>query len=310
MKKMLLVSILVLSVLMLAACATKAGQELSRAPSMIMGDALESDMSSAGYEGMPESIVAPESKSYSGNAATIERIVIRSAQLSIVVEDPGQSAKQISQMADQLGGYVISSNVYKTTYGPSDVPITRGSITIRVPAEHLDEAIEQIKSYAIEIESENVSGQDVTEQYTDLTSRLRNLEAAEEQLREIMASATKTEDVLRVFDDLRQVREQIEVIKGQMQYIEQSASLSQISVDLIPDEISQPLQIGGWRPEGTAKRALQSLIQALQWIADVGIWLVICVLPVALILGLPAYFVIRAIVRRRRAKKEEKPASE
>lgn len=310
MKKMLLVSILVLSVLMLAACGAKAGQELSRAPSMIMGDALESDMSSAGHEGMPESIVAPESKSYSGNAATIERIVIRSAQLSIVVEDPGQSAKQISQMADQLGGYVISSNVYKTTYGPSDVPITRGSITIRVPAEHLDEAIEQIKSYAIEIESENVSGQDVTEQYTDLTSRLRNLEAAEEQLREIMASATKTEDVLRVFDDLRQVREQIEVIKGQMQYIEQSASLSQISVDLIPDEISQPLQIGGWRPEGTAKRALQSLIQALQWIADVGIWLVICVLPVALILGLPAYFVIRAIVRRRRAKKEEKPASE
>ena len=245
--------------------------------------------------------------SIANQPAAIERLVIRNANLVIVVEDPSASASSISQLAEQMSGYVVSLNVYQSTYGDG-LNATYASITIRVPAERLNEALDEIKEGAVEVRSENISGQDVTQEYTDLKSQLRNLEAAEEELREIMGSLTKAEDVLRVYETLRQVRQEIEIIKGRMQYFEQSARLSAITIELLPDVVSQPLQIGRWQPEGTAKEALQSLIRALQFLAKMMIWFVILVLPVLLLLSIP-FWVIRWIIIRRRARKVT-PAAE
>jgi len=239
-----------------------------------------------------------------GQSAAVERLVIRTANLSIVVHDPAESAKEISRIADEFGGFVVSSNVYETTFADVGVTAVRASITIRVPAERLDETLDRIEKGATEVQSRSVTGEDVTQQYTDLQSRLRNLEAAEAQLREIMASAVKTEDVLAVYNQLVQVRGEIEMVKGQIQYFEESASLSAVTVDLIPDVAAQPLQFGGWRPEGTAKEALTTLIRTLQFLGDAAIWLAICVLPIGLLFGIPAYFVIRSVIRRRRMAKE------
>lgn len=240
------------------------------------------------------------------------RLVIRNANLSVVVEDPAASVDQISQLATSMGGFVVSSNVFQTTIGDSQLrePIIarQANITIRVPSERLDEALDEIKAGAIEVLNQNVSGQDVTEEFTDIQSRLRNLEAAEEQLLEILDGAVETEDVLRVFEELRRVREEIEVLRGRSQFLQESARMSAISVDLIPDEANQPLQIGRWTPTGTAREALESLIQALQFLADVAIWGVICVLPVAVIVGLPGWVAIRAILRRRASAKSRPPS--
>jgi hypothetical protein len=240
---------------------------------------------------------------YSGAPVSQDRLVIRNANLTLVVTDPTASVQSITRMADEMGGFVVSSYLYETALGVGDLTATQGTITVRVPAERLDEALRAIKADVIEVRSENISGEDVTQQYVDLESRLRNLEAAEEQLQEIMGSATRTEDVMMVFNQLVQVRGEIESVKGQMQYFERSARLSAVSVELIADAAAQPLQIAGWRPEGTAKAAVEALIRALQFLADAGIWAVICIVPIGLILGLPAYFVIRALRRRRKAAK-------
>jgi hypothetical protein len=251
-----------------------------------------------------ESISVDQSKAvYSGEPVSQDRLVIRNANLTLVVTDPTASVDAISKMAEEMGGFVVSSYLYESAYGEGDLTATQGTITVRVPADRLDEALEAIKADAIEVRSENISGEDVTQQYVDLESRLRNLEAAEEQLQEIMGSATRTEDVMMVFNQLVQVRGEIESVKGQMQYFEQSARLSAVTIELIPDAAAQPLQIAGWRPAGTAKAAVEALVEALQFIADVGIWAVICVLPIALVLGVPAYFILRAILRRRKAAK-------
>lgn len=240
-----------------------------------------------------------DSSVFTGSGSAAERLVIRTANLSLVVKDPAVSAESIAAMAEAMGGFVVSTNLYQTSYGDPAVLSTQGSITIRVPAERFQEALSRLKEDAEEVRSENISGQDVTQEFTDLQSRLRNLEAAEAQLREIMASATKTEDVLRIFEELRRVREEIEVIKGQIQYFEESSSLSAITVELIPDAAAQPIQIGSWKPEGTAKQALEALLRALQTVADALIWLVICGVPAGLLLGLPAWAGIRAARRRR-----------
>jgi len=246
----------------------------------------------------------------SGGSQSIERMVIRNAELSIVVEDPSQMMDDISRLAADMGGYVVSSNLFqvKTDRG-QEVP--RARITIRVPAEDLDQALQDIKAGAGRILSESVSGQDVTREYTDLQSRLRHLENTEKKLTEIMDEAADTEDVLQVYNRLVNVQEEIEVVKGQMQYFEQSARLSSISVTIQANEAVQPLEIGGWQPVGVAKNALQALVNTLQFLGDVAIWLGLFVLPVLLILYFPVRYGWKGIKRLfRSGKKDEEESSQ
>ncbi|HSB90923.1 MAG TPA: DUF4349 domain-containing protein [Anaerolineales bacterium] len=248
---------------------------------------------------------APNS-AYSPGSAPADRIVIQTGSLTIVVADPAARVTQIRAMAEGMGGYVVSSYVYKTAYGTQGLTADQATITVRVPADRLDEALAKIKEGASEVRSENVSGEDVTQQYTDLQSRLRNLEAAEAQLQEIMKGATKTEDVLAVYNQLVQVRGEIESVKGQIQYYSESAALSAVTVELIPDEAAQPIETGAWDPNGVVKNAIEALIRALQWLASAAIWIVLYILPVALLaIGLPVLIlvlIIRAIRRRRVSK--------
>jgi hypothetical protein len=144
----------------------------------------------------------------------------------------------------------------------------------------------------------------------DLDARLRNLEAAEAQLQQILKQATSTEDVLAVYRELTNLRSQIEQVKGRMKYLSQSAALATITVTLIPDALAQPIQVGGWQPAGVIRDALQALISALQGLATIAIWLVIVVAPMALIIAAPILLIILAIrrLRRRPSPQAQQPA--
>jgi hypothetical protein len=120
-----------------------------------------------------------------------------------------------------------------------------------------------------------------------------------EQLQQIMDSAVRTEDVLSVYSQLTSIREQIEVIKGQMKYYEDAAELSLISVELVANESVQPLTIGGWQPVGVAKSAIQALINTVKFLANAGIWIVIFIIPVMLLVFGPPVLIIWAILRWR-----------
>jgi hypothetical protein len=248
-----------------------------------------------------------EMVSYSEDGLMVQetqlRMVIKNAFLSIVVEDPAITMDLISSLAEDLGGYVVTSNLYRVQMD-SGLEIPQASITIRVPAESLDQALEEIKSGAGQILSENISGQDVTQEYTDLESRLRNLERAEEQLVEILEASYKTEEVLSVYNRLVEIREQIEVIKGQMQYYEQSAALSSISVDIKANEAVQPLKIGNWQPVGVAKKAIQALINTFKFLANALIWIGLYILPVFLVLFFPIRWIWRGLKKLNQRRKE------
>jgi hypothetical protein len=240
-----------------------------------------------------------------------ERLVIRNADLAIVVKDPEADMEAISKLAETMGGFVVSSNLYQS-YTPSGLPVPEAGIVIRVPAEKLDEALETIKADAVEVQSENMSGQDVTSAYVDLESQLKNLEAAEKQLMEIMSKAEQTEDVINVFNQLTSIRGQIEVIKGQMKYYEESAALSAISVRLIAEETIQPIEIAGWKPAGTVRDAIQNLVNFSQDFVDFLIYFVLNFLPKLLMIGvvfiLPIWLIVRAVRNANRRRKAEAEA--
>jgi hypothetical protein len=234
-------------------------------------------------------------------AQAVERKVIKDANLSVIVKDPQKSMDAINAMAAELGGYVVTSNVYQTTYGPNNLSALAGNITIRIPAEKLDEVLERIKKDSVEVTSENVSGQDVTDQYVDLTSRLAAKQAAEKKLTEIMEAAEKTEDVMAVYAQLQQVQTDIEVLKGQIKYIDQSVAMSSVSVNLSAEASSQPIEIGGWKIQGTAKDAIQGLVSFLQGFVQFLIRFFLNYLWRLLLIFLPLYglFLLgRAIYRR------------
>jgi hypothetical protein len=238
-------------------------------------------------------------------ATSAERMVIKNASLSIYVDDPTVSSDRISKMAEAMGGFVVAANLYQSRL-QSGIEVPHASITVRVPAEKLADALDQIKAETtLPVINENISSEDVTSQYTDLESQLRNLEAAEEQLQNIMDGATKTDDVISVYRELTNVRGQIEVIKGQMKYYEQSAALSAISVELTATAAQQPLTVGGWQPKGVVRDAVQALIYALQGVANASIWLVLFLLPVGLVIALVFFLIFaagRGIFRRLRKK--------
>ena len=275
------------------------------------------------FLGVPEAAPAAETPMEPGKPQlsdqtaqnVTERLVIRNANLSILVAEPAAVMDDIMQMANGMGGFVVDSNLYQTTTA-AGVQVPQAQITVRVPAAQLDAALAQIKAHVKDpvndILFENVTGQDVTQEYTDLQSRLRNLEAAAEQLRTILDQAIRTEDVLAVYNELRNVNEQIEVLKGQIQYYEQSARMSAISVTIQALASVQPINIGGWEPQGVAKEALQNLIRAYQTLADGAIWLVVFCLPIALPIGIVLFFVIRGIRKWNKKRKgqivEAKPA--
>ena len=240
-----------------------------------------------------------------------ERLVIKNASLSIAVPGPLDAMESISQMAEEMGGFVVTSNSFKAT-SSSGLELPEANITIRVPAERLDEALERIKALVVDqddILTENVTGQDVTKDYTDLKSRLVNLENTEKQLQEIMDEASKTEDVLAVYNQLVSVREQIEVLKGQIKYYEEFAALSMIQVRLQSKEAIEPLSIGSWKPVGVARDALQATLNGLKFLGTAAIWIVLFLIPIALVIILPLWLLFKLIRRTRKNRKLNSPAA-
>ncbi len=290
--------LMILAALLLSACAPAA----TPAPG---ADQAESRGGASPGFAPPAATAAPELGARASDATTTERLVIKNATLSLVVKDPAASVDSISTLADGLGGFVVSSNVYQTSTDAAGNKIMRAQISIRIPADKFLPAIEQLEGMTVsgKADTKNISGEDVTAQYTDLQSQLRNLEAAEQQLQKIMDSATKTEDVLAVYNQLVTIRGQIEQVKGQMKYYQESAALSLISIDLIPDALSQPIEIGGWKPQGIAKDAIEALVVVLQFLGSLAIYGVLFCLPLGLLFGIPGYFLVRFGLRRFRKAK-------
>ena len=233
------------------------------------------------------------------------RLIIRTADLTLVVKDTQEALDALTRLAGEFGGFVVSSSASRVAENALE-----GSITLRVEAARFDQALARIRTLAREVRSESVRGEDVTAEYVDLDARLRNLEAAEAQLQQILKQATSTEDVLAVYRELTNLRSQIEQVKGRMKYLSQSAALATITVTLTPDALAQPIQVGGWQPAGVIRDALQALISALQGLATIAIWLVIVIAPMALIIAAPILLIILAIrrLRRRPSPQAQQPA--
>lgn len=307
-KKLLYLSLVLL--LLVSACAS------AKSPQDVREEVTSNE--AAEYYGYDSSIpmeapaAMPEEAAYADDKTGQERMVIQTASLRVSVADPAQAMQATSALATRLGGYVVNSQRWTDSSGYERVSYEHTSISIRVPAEKLEEAMQDIREMSADGEngvlSESLSGQDVTSDFVDSSSRLRNLKAAEEQLMELMENTEDLEATMMVFRELTEIRSQIEVLEGHIKYLQESAALSSLSAEFVAEKSLQPIEIGGWKPEGVAKDALQTLVRTFQKVVDFLIRFSISCLPFLIPLGVGLYFLVRAINKsaaKRRAKKNQ-----
>lgn len=177
----------------------------------------------------------PPQYSSETTTATSDRMIVRTGNIAMIVEDVNTAIDRISAIAEQSKGYVVSSNSWR------DGERLHGTISIRMPSGDFANVMTTITQLAVEVTSQTTSSQDVTEEYVDLSSRLKNLQATEQQLLQIMAKADKVEDILSVEKELSNTRSQIEQTTGRMQYLEKTAAMSLIQVNLEQSKLDAKL---------------------------------------------------------------------
>ena len=313
MKRLLPYSFLLIAAIVLGACGSAARSsepEFYGAAPAVEAPAMPAPtMMYIAEEGMVAQDAAAPGSGGGGdvNAAQVERLVIQNADLSVVVSDVELRMDEIQKMATDMGGFVVSSNLYQG-YTSDYTPVPEASLVIRVPAERLDEALELIKKDAVEVQNENRSGTDVTAEYVDLKSRLKTYQAAEKELTELMESAQNSDEVVNIFNQLMYYREQIEIIQGQIKYYEEAAALSAISVRLVAEETIKPVTIGKWEPKGVALEAIQDLLDFWKGFVDFMIRFILLILPVLITIAIPFYLFflgVRWAFRKMRGNKKK-----
>jgi hypothetical protein len=246
-------------------------------PSMV-----SENVSSKGY--MSDSLSAPTIQA--------ERIVVQDTSMSMLVKDLNVTLKGVEKMAGDAGGYMVNKSIIQPEGASS------GRISLRVPIEKREEVLEGIRSLGVKVVSENVSGEDVTDQYVDIEGRIASLEKTKAKIETILDRATSASDLMNVQMQLSSIEQQIDSYKGQQKYLEQTAKLTMISVYLSTDELSLPyVPDKAWRPEVVFKNAVRSLIGTARDLGNLVIWLVVYAPIWGLALG------VFLLIRKMRSKK-------
>jgi len=228
----------------------------------------------------------PESFSFQPSQPTESqnRLITKESYLSLVIKNVFSTQKKILEKTEKMGGFMVQS------YFDNPQEAASATITIRIPAKKLDQALTEFKKLAVKVVSENLSGTDVTEEYTDIEARLKTLYKTKTKFEEIMEKASRIQDILEVQRELINLQEQIDALVGQKQYLEKSAALAKITIYLSTDELTLPYApTDNWSPKLVFKQAVRSLILFLRKIATVLIWAFVY-LPIIIPLVVVYYF--------------------
>src|SRR5579872_330183 len=201
------------------------------------------------------------------SAQLLDRMVIRTAQLTIEVGSVEDALAKTRDIATRAGGYVSASSTHLDN--ANDRSHMVADLTLQVRSDSVDTTMSELRALG-NVTAETSGSQDVTEEYVDLDSNLRNLQATESAILKLMNQATQIQDVLALQRELTNVRGQIERIQGRKTYLERRTDMATItlSLRLPPVAPTQPLS-GAWDPVGAAQRGWQASLTLLRGVADV-----------------------------------------
>src|SRR5438132_1341691 len=210
---------------------------------------------------------APSSSLPDTSAQILDRMVLRTAQLTVQVTDMESALAQARQIASRGGGFVSASNTHVEKVNDQDRLVAH--LTLQVRSEPADATLPDLRNLG-KVTTETSGSQDVTEEYVDLSSNLRNLQASESAILKLMDKASQIQDVLALQRELTNVRGQIERIQGRKTYLERRNDMATItlSLRLPPAQDSRPIAGGAWDPFAVAQRGWQASLTLLRGVAE------------------------------------------
>jgi hypothetical protein len=229
-------------------------------------------------------------------AEVFDRKIIRDADLTVEVAAPMEAQRKITSMAESLGGFVVTSEskVQDIGDGKQDVEV---NLVVRVPATQFEAALDQIRSMGRGVIPEKITGQDVTEEFIDLEARIKTQKALESQFLEIMKQANKVGDALEVQRQIADVRTEIEKLEGRKRFLESRASLSTITVNL-QSPAAVALNASGFGRN--IRGAVVESVDVASAIVLFFIRFVIVMIPIFILIILPAWLLTRYVLSRTR----------
>lgn len=222
----------------------------------------------AGIAQRGEMNIMPQTADYAPAPEVTDRMVIQNSDLSLLVKNVRESIDAIISTTSQMGGYMVDSSLSSPGESPS------GTITIRVPAKDLSKMLEFLRGHAIKVVSENLTGQDVTDQYVDNEARLLTLERTKTKFEDIFNRAVEISDITNLQQQILSVQSQIDAVKGQQLYLQKNAEMARVTIYLSTDELALPYAPqDSWRPGVIYKLAVRSLIVHFRVLAEWFIWI-------------------------------------
>ncbi|MEN3326869.1 MAG: hypothetical protein V7638_1676 [Acidobacteriota bacterium] len=225
-----------------------------------------------------------------------ERKIIRNADITIEVPSTTDAQHQVTSIAETHGGFIVTSEAKQRE---SNDPAQRTldiKLVVRVPSNQFGRAFDEIKKLAGNTPSENVTSQDVTEDFIDLEARIKTQKALELQFLEIMRQANKIADALEVQRQIAEVRTDIEKLEGRKRFLENRASLSTINVN-----IQTPKPVIAVTETGFRQSLREAVSDSISLASDLVLFFarfLIMMVPVTLFVLLPSALVIRHLLRR------------
>lgn len=225
-----------LGAVMVTSCASS--YESSSAPSAemagsAMDSAMEADIVAQNAPALPGDGAIQEKSAESlpiepspGSPSQSKPQLIKTADLSMEVEDTGSAIQAISQLMGEEQGDILNLN----ESGSSDARQS-ANLSLRVPAARLNATLEKLAALG-NVENRSISAQDVSGQIVDTDARLRNLRKQEEMLLKIMEKSGEVPDVLAVSQELANVRQNIEQIDAQLKLLKSQVAYSTINIYL------------------------------------------------------------------------------
>ena len=229
-------------------------------------------------------------------------MIIKNADMRLLVEDMDVAIDRTTQMVGDLGGYIVSSRTWMQDY--YEYELKYASLTIGLPVGQIARGLSRLRGFAIKVNDETASGEDVTDQYVDLKAQLVNLEATRARITTFLEDAQNVDEALRINQQLSEIERQIEQIKGQMNYFQDRSAFSTITVNFepqLPELVTTPTptpEPAPWKPGDTFKDAQKTVTAAYQGIVDFLIWFGVVIVPIFLPPVLIVWGLVRLLRRR------------
>jgi hypothetical protein len=243
-----------------------------------------------------------------GESSYTDRKIIRNAELNLQTSDPAAGQQRIESIAESLGGFLVDTDVKHANAISQSSADTTITITLRVPSIRFAQALEAIRGVGNRVIDEKESGQDVTEEYIDLESRIRTEKALEDQFLQIMKQARSVSDALEVQKEISVVRGEIERLEGRRRFLENKSALSTIKVVL---QTSPPV-ITATQSAFTEnfRQAVGDAVDIAAGIVNGAIRVAGVMIPVTILILLPGALLIRFLWRRLPVHKPTPPVAQ